>query len=117
GFRAPARRTGPPERRTQPPAGRPIRRMRHSAENSCRSSGRPSRCGSPTTFLPLPTHVGESHTLMWNSCERTTPAMGSDRAAAHDPALDPAFPLHRGGKIEVRPAVRIRDAEGLALAY
>ncbi|MFZ1853300.1 MAG: NADP-dependent malic enzyme, partial [Candidatus Nanopelagicales bacterium] len=30
---------------------------------------------------------------------------------------DPAFPLHRGGKIEVRPAVRIRDAEGLALAY
>ncbi|MBP7971546.1 MAG: NADP-dependent malic enzyme [Candidatus Nanopelagicales bacterium] len=34
-----------------------------------------------------------------------------------DPAVDPAFPLHRGGKIEVRPAVRIRDAEGLALAY
>jgi malate dehydrogenase (oxaloacetate-decarboxylating) len=30
---------------------------------------------------------------------------------------DPAFPLHRGGKIEVRPAVRIRDGEGLALAY
>lgn len=34
-----------------------------------------------------------------------------------DLVLDPAFPLHRGGKIEVRPAVRIRDAEGLALAY
>jgi malate dehydrogenase (oxaloacetate-decarboxylating) len=33
----------------------------------------------------------------------------------HD--LDPAFPLHRGGKIEVRPTVRIRDSEGLALAY
>ena len=30
---------------------------------------------------------------------------------------DPAFPLHRGGKIEVRPTVRVRDNEGLALAY
>lgn len=36
---------------------------------------------------------------------------------AHERDLDPAFPLHRGGKIEVRPAVRIRDPEGLALAY
>ena len=36
-------------------------------------------------------------------------------AASHD--IDPAFPLHVGGKIEVRPTVRIRDAEGLALAY
>ena len=36
---------------------------------------------------------------------------------AHDRELDPAFPLHRGGKIEVRPTVRIRDREGLALAY
>lgn len=35
----------------------------------------------------------------------------------NDPSIDPAFPLHRGGKIEVRPAVRIRDAEGLSLAY
>ena len=34
-----------------------------------------------------------------------------------DRELDPAFPLHRGGKIEVRPTVRIRDREGLALAY
>jgi malate dehydrogenase (oxaloacetate-decarboxylating) len=33
----------------------------------------------------------------------------------HD--VDPAFPLHRNGKIEVRPTVRIRDDEGLALAY
>ena len=33
----------------------------------------------------------------------------------HD--VDPAFPLHRGGKIEIRPTVRIRDDEGLALAY
>ncbi|MEK9664074.1 MAG: NADP-dependent malic enzyme [Candidatus Nanopelagicales bacterium] len=31
--------------------------------------------------------------------------------------IDPAFPLHQGGKIEVRPTVRIRDREGLALAY
>jgi malate dehydrogenase (oxaloacetate-decarboxylating) len=30
---------------------------------------------------------------------------------------DPAFTIHRGGKIEVRPTVRIRDAEGLSLAY
>ena len=32
-------------------------------------------------------------------------------------STDPAFPLHKGGKIEIRPAVRIRDDEGLALAY
>ena len=31
--------------------------------------------------------------------------------------LDPAFPLHHGGKIEVRPTVRVRDRGGLALAY
>jgi len=31
--------------------------------------------------------------------------------------LDPAFPLHLGGKIEVRPTVRVRGADGLALAY
>ncbi|MQA04746.1 MAG: NAD-dependent malic enzyme [Streptosporangiales bacterium] len=30
---------------------------------------------------------------------------------------DPAFPLHHGGKIEVRPTVRIRDRAGLSLAY
>jgi len=30
---------------------------------------------------------------------------------------DPAFPLHRLGKIEVRPTVRVRDNAGLALAY
>jgi len=34
-----------------------------------------------------------------------------------DFANDPAFPLHRRGKIEVRPSVRIRDGAGLALAY
>jgi malate dehydrogenase (oxaloacetate-decarboxylating) len=32
-------------------------------------------------------------------------------------ATDPAFPLHKGGKIEIRPTVRVRDGEGLALAY
>jgi malate dehydrogenase (oxaloacetate-decarboxylating) len=37
--------------------------------------------------------------------------------ADHDRSSDPAFPLHHGGKIEVRPTVRIRDAEGLSLAY
>ena len=31
--------------------------------------------------------------------------------------IDPAFPLHQGGKIEVRPTVRVRDRAGLALAY
>jgi malate dehydrogenase (oxaloacetate-decarboxylating) len=31
--------------------------------------------------------------------------------------IDPAFPLHKGGKIEIRPTVRVRDDEGLALAY
>jgi malate dehydrogenase (oxaloacetate-decarboxylating) len=41
---------------------------------------------------------------------------------AADPAhdflrTDPAFPLHKGGKIEIRPTVRVRDGEGLALAY
>ncbi len=35
----------------------------------------------------------------------------------HDESVDPAFPLHREGKIEVRPTVRIRDREGLSLAY
>ncbi|MFN8126630.1 MAG: NADP-dependent malic enzyme [Candidatus Nanopelagicales bacterium] len=39
------------------------------------------------------------------------PTMTADH---HD---DPAFPLHHGGKIEVRPTVRIRDNEGLSLAY
>ncbi|MFL6179762.1 MAG: NADP-dependent malic enzyme, partial [Actinomycetes bacterium] len=34
-----------------------------------------------------------------------------------DLPVDPVFALHRGGKIEVRSTVRVRDAEGLALAY
>lgn len=32
-------------------------------------------------------------------------------------AADPVFQLHRGGKIEVRPTIVVRDPEGLALAY
>ncbi|WP_090944919.1 NAD(P)-dependent malic enzyme [Nonomuraea jiangxiensis] len=31
--------------------------------------------------------------------------------------LDPAFALHRGGKIEVRSTVSVRDADDLSLAY
>lgn len=44
-------------------------------------------------------------------------------SSAHDGPLadpfdaDPAFPLHKRGKIEVRPTVRIRDRAGLSLAY
>ncbi|MET8863308.1 NADP-dependent malic enzyme [Nonomuraea sp. NPDC004580] len=30
---------------------------------------------------------------------------------------DPAFALHRGGKIEIRSTVRVRDADDLSLAY
>lgn len=51
------------------------------------------------------------------SFEGSAPLIGQTRPEPHDPSVDPAFPLHRGGKIEVRPAVRIRDAEGLSLAY
>ena len=31
--------------------------------------------------------------------------------------VDPVFALHRGGKIEVRSTIRVRDREGLSLAY
>jgi malate dehydrogenase (oxaloacetate-decarboxylating) len=31
--------------------------------------------------------------------------------------VDPVFALHRGGKIEVRSTARVRDREGLSLAY
>jgi malate dehydrogenase (oxaloacetate-decarboxylating) len=34
-----------------------------------------------------------------------------------DFSSDPAFSLHRGGKLEVRPTVEVRDAVGLSLAY
>jgi malate dehydrogenase (oxaloacetate-decarboxylating) len=38
-------------------------------------------------------------------------------AVADPEDVDPVFALHRHGKIEVRPTVRVRDREGLALAY
>ncbi len=44
-----------------------------------------------------------------SSQEPTSPA------AIYD--SDPAFALHRGGKIEVRPTVQVRDAAALSLAY
>jgi malate dehydrogenase (oxaloacetate-decarboxylating) len=34
-----------------------------------------------------------------------------------EPPIDPVFALHRGGKIEMRSTARVRDPEGLALAY
>ncbi|SDL90360.1 malate dehydrogenase (oxaloacetate-decarboxylating) [Nonomuraea maritima] len=40
-----------------------------------------------------------------------------DSSSARNLDLDPAFPLHRGGKIEVRSTVPVRDADDLALAY
>jgi malate dehydrogenase (oxaloacetate-decarboxylating) len=42
---------------------------------------------------------------------------GTDAAGTTPHDDDPAFPLHRLGKIEVRPTVRVRDNAGLALAY
>jgi len=45
------------------------------------------------------------------------PDRHSDRGPLTFLSTDPAFPLHKGGKIEIRPTVRIRDDEGLALAY
>jgi malate dehydrogenase (oxaloacetate-decarboxylating) len=34
-----------------------------------------------------------------------------------DLPVDPVFALHRGGKIEIRSTARVRDVEGLSLAY
>ncbi|SDI03052.1 malate dehydrogenase (oxaloacetate-decarboxylating) [Sinosporangium album] len=36
---------------------------------------------------------------------------------AHDLDSDPAFALHRGGKLEVRSTIPVRNADDLALAY
>lgn len=54
--------------------------------------------------------------------DKPTPAGTVSPATAHPDAAaqraaDPVFPLHHGGKIEIRPTVRIRDNEGLSLAY
>jgi malate dehydrogenase (oxaloacetate-decarboxylating) len=38
-------------------------------------------------------------------------------AADTDDRIDPAFALHRGGKMEVRATVPVRDADDLSLAY
>ncbi len=42
-----------------------------------------------------------------------TPLDPFAREAEHDPA----FPLHEGGKIEIRPTIRVRTLETLSLAY
>ena len=39
------------------------------------------------------------------------------RPSLSNPRSDPAFALHRGGKLEVRATVPVRDADDLALAY
>ncbi|WP_214110209.1 NAD(P)-dependent malic enzyme [Acrocarpospora catenulata] len=38
-------------------------------------------------------------------------------ASLEDLDLDPAFALHRGGKLEVRSTIPVRDADDLSLAY
>ena len=40
-----------------------------------------------------------------------------DQPTDHDYDADPAFALHRGGKLEVRSTVPVRDADDLSLAY
>jgi malate dehydrogenase (oxaloacetate-decarboxylating) len=47
----------------------------------------------------------------------TTPNSLNRHLMPPDFSSDPAFSLHRGGKLEVRPTVEVRDAEGLSLAY
>ncbi|WP_031505959.1 NAD(P)-dependent malic enzyme [Streptomyces megasporus] len=42
---------------------------------------------------------------------------GSELENDVDPAIDPAFALHRGGKMAVRATVPVRDADDLSLAY
>ncbi|NJP90348.1 NADP-dependent malic enzyme [Nonomuraea sp. FMUSA5-5] len=44
-------------------------------------------------------------------------AATSASASAETPELDPAFALHKGGKIEIRSTVPVRDADDLSLAY
>ncbi len=55
--------------------------------------------------LPLPMTTGVAVAV--------TPASASVETPDHDPA----FALHRGGKIEIRSTVPVRDADDLALAY
>ncbi len=44
-----------------------------------------------------------------------TPDLSGPLADARD--ANPVFPFHKGGKIEIRPTVRVRDRAGLSLAY
>ncbi|MGR6914824.1 NAD(P)-dependent malic enzyme [[Actinomadura] parvosata] len=44
-------------------------------------------------------------------------AATSASASAETPELDPTFALHKGGKIEIRSTVPVRDADDLSLAY
>ncbi|GAA4636558.1 NADP-dependent malic enzyme [Actinoallomurus vinaceus] len=43
--------------------------------------------------------------------------MAAEPVEPHDYDADPAFALHRGGKLEVRSTVPVRDNDDLALAY
>ena len=47
----------------------------------------------------------------------TTPLDGASASAATDRDADPAFALHRGGKVEVISSVPLETREDLALAY
>ena len=63
-------------------------------------------------------HHGESGVLP--RCETMGLTYSTSRAVlvtSSDLPVDPVFALHRGGKIEVRSTARVRDREGLALAY
>ncbi|MFF4404351.1 NADP-dependent malic enzyme [Streptomyces sp. NPDC001262] len=53
------------------------------------------------------------------SAEIVNPRSDSGRqdGDAHDELFDPAFALHRGGKMEIRATVPVRDRDDLSLAY
>ncbi len=44
-------------------------------------------------------------------------AVAAKPAQPHDYDSDPAFPLHRGGKLEVRSTIPVRNKDDLSLAY
>ncbi|GAA1763301.1 NADP-dependent malic enzyme [Nonomuraea sp. AD125B] len=46
-----------------------------------------------------------------------TPASAPGSSSVENLDLDPAFALHRGGKIEIRSTIPVRDADDLSLAY
>ncbi|MDX6310777.1 MAG: hypothetical protein QOF84_2271 [Streptomyces sp.] len=51
------------------------------------------------------------------AAEIVNPRTDSDGAAFSVDRVDPAFALHRGGKMEVSATVPVRDADDLSLAY